>query len=215
MPDVSERAPLPSVPCSSLLGVALLSAFLVGGASACAAGDDDAETGTDSGAETDDSRGDPATTCFEAWADPIGTTTARTRPDRDDFGAMSLQLSYSVSDDFVATVVLDKITGRSAARPSDGPFSVGDNSGSWLELRDEDDAPLYTRGVYQLVPEYFEVPPPPGGDFENVVECPTEGALVVHDVPNDERATHVVLFQEPIDGELTFETVELLRVPLP
>ena len=92
---------------------------------------------------------------------------------------------------------------------------MGGNSGSWLELRDEDDRPLYTRGVYQLVPEFVEVPPPPGGDFENIIECPTEGVLVVHDVPNDTRAAQVVLFQEPIDGELTFETVELLRLPLP
>jgi hypothetical protein len=113
-------------------------------------------------------------------------------------------------------MVLDGIHGEMFVVPSDGPFSLERNAGTWVELRDEADRTLYTQSQYQLIADSKEVPPPPGPDgrFSNITTCPEHGLIRVQGFPNEPRAVHLVLFQKPVDGRRT-KTVELARFRLP
>jgi hypothetical protein len=157
----------------------------------------------------------PPASCFEAWACPLLLSSAPARPDPTANPGLRFELSYEASD-AEAQIELVEIHGAQVVRPSDGPFSPGTHSGAWAELRDANGTILYTRGFHELISEWREVPPDEdGGSPSQVLICPRGGALLLSGFPNPQQATELVLFQEPIDGERTYETVEFARFRLP
>lgn len=205
-----------SLPRTSVLGLALSlgcvspskqigatsSAAAEGGSAGTTAADgtgDTTERGDDAGAST----GDDA--CFAMWAEPIAEVTAPGRPDAAVPG-MRLGFTY-----VVGRITLAQIDEEPIVQPSDGPFSVDTHSGAWAELRDAADATLYTRGVFELVPETVEVQGPLG----QLPSCPEQGSLQLANFPNLADATTVVLFQGAIDGDPSGPTIELVRFALP
>jgi hypothetical protein len=193
--------------------VMTLAVFVMGCGGPEPSGESDASPSQHQGAHVECEQ--PPASCFEAWACPVILSSAPARPDPAEYSALRFRLSYEASDS-EARLELVGITGAHVAQSSDGPFSPDTHSGSWAELRDDDDRILYTRGFHELVPESREVPPDEeGGSPTNIIACPEQGELLLTAFANLESATELVLFQEPIDGERTFETVELARFHLP
>lgn len=175
------------------------------GSGSAGSGSDDTDP-SDGGSEDGGSdTGDVLVECFDAWADPVAVVEAPSRP-APGVPGMRLRFTYAPG-----VVTLTEITDEQVVQPADGPFSPEENSGTWVELRDAADQEVYTRGVFELIPESMEVFGPMG----NVVSCPEDGFLQVTNLPNDSSATQIVFFQEAIDGETTNETIELLRFDLP
>jgi hypothetical protein len=114
-----------------------------------------------------------------------------------------------------ARLELTKVVDLGAKRlpPSDPHFDPTSRSGTWVRLEDRSGTPLFTTQA-PLIEESLEVPP--GGDvgFTRILRCPGPTGISLL-VPNLPEATTLVLFEEPIDGKLTFRTVELARVALP
>jgi hypothetical protein len=154
-----------------------------------------------------------ADSCWEAWKAPEAKVTVAQRPPNP---GMIVRFWYEISPQGKGTITLDQLVGHNVVRTSDGPFSPGTHSGSWAELRDASDQVLFTQVKHKLVPESVEIPPPPGdGGFSNVWSCPTEGGFQLDNLPNTPEGTQIVLFSEPIDGQMTHKTVELARFQLP
>ena len=65
-----------------------------------------------------------------------------------------------------------------------------------------------------MVPESVEVHHEDGA-FSNPMYCPEDGAIWLYGLPNDPSIVDVVFFSEPVDGEVTYETIELARFQLP
>lgn len=141
--------------------------------------------------------------CFESWTDPVAIVEATTRPARSP--GMRLNFDYTPG-----VVTLTDIIEEQVVLPSDGPFDPDEVAGSWAELRDANDEVVYTQLAFQLIPESVEV----AGAGQAIV-CPDRGGLNLSNMSNDPAATQVVFFQEALDGELTSETIELLRFDLP
>jgi hypothetical protein len=159
----------------------------------------------DATADTLDGTSDTAEqACFDAWQDPMSAVVAIARPAAAP--AMRLHFEYEPG-----VVTLTEITEEEIVLPPDGPFDPDENSGSWVELRGADEAVLYTRLMHTLVPESVEVVGPLG----QLPTCPEDGFIQITNVPNDPAMTQVVFFQEPIDGESTLQTIELMRFELP
>jgi hypothetical protein len=153
-------------------------------------------------------------TCWDAWASPTARVTAPTRPAVATSPALRLTFTYGTVGGR-AEIVLGQAAMSSVTRPSDGPFSPGANAGSWVELRDASNATLYTRQVFELIPESLEGPGPDGG-FVRVAVCPMDSSIIVDNVPNAAAATHVVFFSDPIDGmPFGAPTREIARFALP
>jgi hypothetical protein len=89
----------------------------------------------------------------------------------------------------------------------------------WLEVRDAQEQPQYVRAMRNPIPEYAEVPPPPGGGrFSNVPAAGREGAfaLLVPDLPGGD---HVSLLQRAPGrpgsaGARSAGPAEVARLPL-
>ncbi|MCC7540871.1 MAG: hypothetical protein IT379_31930 [Deltaproteobacteria bacterium] len=170
----------------------------------------DSSTPTDSGPSPDSG----SESCWDGWAMPVSRTEAAARP-----ASPNMRLGFRYAEDAMGRgeIVLEDILERTVISPEDGPFMVGVHSGSWVELRDASDRTLFTRGIFELIPESLEVPPPPDGDggFMRVPTCPDPGFIFV-EVENDPAATHVVFFAEPLDGITTSElSREIARFTLP
>lgn len=149
--------------------------------------------------------------CAEAWATPRQITTAAARPATP---AMGLSFDYGLMGG--AHITLTEVTEGRVVQPADGPFSVQTHAGAWVELQDAAGVTRYTRGVFELIGESLEVPPPPGdGGFSRVDRCPDVGSIRLSNLPNDPAATQVVLFQEALDGRSGGPTIELARFALP
>lgn len=149
--------------------------------------------------------------CAEAWATPRLTTTAAARPATP---AMGLSFDYGLMGG--AQITLTEVTEDRVVQPADGPFSVETHAGAWVELQDAAGVTRYTRGVFELIGESLEAPPPPGdGGFSRVDRCPDVGSIRLSNLPNDAAATQVVLFQEALDGRSGGPTIELARFALP
>lgn len=152
--------------------------------------------------------------CWDGWDPVLARTTAATRPDATS-PAMRLELRYAETAEGRGEIVLESITGETVVGAEDGPFMVGTHSGAWVELRDAGGATLYTRGVFELIPESLEAVGPDGG-FVRVETCPEPGTIRLDNFENDPSATHLVLFGEPLDGVSTSEaSQELARFTLP
>ena len=108
-----------------------------------------------------------------------------------------------------------------ASRRSNSSGGEGDgdtsNCGSWVELRDVNNATLYTRLVWNLFGENVEVPPvPDGGDFMNFSVCPSNGFIRLNNLANLSNATDLVLYSDVIDGQFGVgPTTEIARFRLP
>lgn len=153
--------------------------------------------------------------CWDGWDPVLARTTATTRPDPATSPAMRLELRYGETAEGRGEIVLENIAGETVVGTEDGPFMVGTHSGSWIELRDASDATVYTRGIFELVPESVEAPGPDGG-FVRADTCPEPGTIRLNNFENDAAATHLVLFGEPLDGTTTSEaSQELARFTLP
>jgi hypothetical protein len=180
-----------------------------GGASTGSGSDESGSATSTSGSTAEGTTGDEAGTsdtaqaCWDQWAMPQAVVDATERPSSE-----GLRLEFEYAN---GTVTLTALSEETIVRSPDGPFNPDDFSGTWVELRDANDQVLYTRSEFQLIPESVEV----HGPISNLFECPEVGSLRLRDYANDPAATHVVFFQEPIDGQMTFETVELLRFELP
>src|SRR5688572_7317369 len=120
-------------------------------------------------------------TCFDAWADPSIAVSAPARPSAAS-PAMRLGVAYKTESDG-ARLDLDDIRASQIVGHGDGPFDASANSGSWVELRDAADRVLYTRGMWQLVPELVEAVGE-DGSFMIGVSCPGDGRVVLTDFPN-------------------------------
>ena len=169
----------------------------------------DGSVSLDSGADAGEA------SCWDGWDPVLARTTATTRPDPATSPAMRLELRYGETAEGRGEIVLESITGETIVGTEDGPFMVGTHSGSWIELRDASDATLYTRGVFELIPESLEAPGPDGG-FTRVATCPEPGTIRLTNFANDAGATQLVLFGEPLDGMTTSEASrELARFTLP
>jgi hypothetical protein len=153
-----------------------------------------------------------AQACWSAWQKPVAVVAAKTRP-ATTATALRLTFAYSIKAGR-GRVVLERIAADSVVMPSDGPFDTTKNAGSWVELRDRDGKTLHTRTVHALVPEVVEAPHP-SGTLTSHARCPTTGAFFLDTLPNDPRATHVVLVQEALDGEPGGRSIELVRFALP
>lgn len=166
--------------------------------------------GGDAGSdETDTGEGE---VCFDAWQSPRIEFTAPGQPNTQSSG-MNLVFEYGIDGTGEAFIELSMIGADDVVIPSDGPFSPGVHSGSWLELQDANGQAIYTR-LTELVPEFVEAPGENGG-FEQIPVCPTAGQFRISNLERTVDADDVVLFAEPIDGEMTFQTSELARFPLP
>jgi hypothetical protein len=150
--------------------------------------------------------------CFDAWADPSVIVSAPARPSPAS-PAMRLEVSYGVEAGG-GRLDLDDIRPSQIVGHGDGPFDASANSGSWVELRDAAEQVLYTRGVWQLVPELVEAVGD-DGKFMIGVSCPGEGRVLLTDFPNLTSARWLVFFQEALDGKMTNQTIELARFALP
>jgi hypothetical protein len=127
---------------------------------------------------------------------------------------MRVSFTYGTSNGR-GRIVLDRIAGEQVVGTSDGPFTPGLNSGHWVELRDASDRTLFTVVEHQLVPESAEGPGPDGG-FMNVPVCPSNGIILLTNLPNDAAATHVVFFGDALDGVAdSGPTREIARFALP
>jgi hypothetical protein len=175
------------------------------GSSAADQGDGD---GSDTGVSDDGSSGlatsgDTEDACFDAWAQPIAVTTAPSRP-----STPGMRANFEYAD---GVVTLVSIADEQIVQPSEGPFSPEKNSGTWIELRDASDTTIYTRGFFELIPEAVEVFDPPSW----IPQCPGDGSLFLPNLDNAAAATQLVFFQEAVDGEMTLDTIELMRFDLP
>ncbi|MCA9527864.1 MAG: hypothetical protein KC549_16370, partial [Myxococcales bacterium] len=150
--------------------------------------------------------------CAAAWRAPALSVDAAPLPAGSV--AMTIDLDYGLRDGR-GFITLRALRATGVARPSDGPFSVDENAGHWAELQDADGATLYTRGVFQLIVESLEAPPAGDSGFARVDVCPDAGSIRLGDLPNDPRATQLVLFQDAIDGRFEGPTIEVARFPLP
>lgn len=150
--------------------------------------------------------------CADLWSDPIAVIDANVvRPD-PGYSGMNISLTYAIEGDS-AVVTLEGLSGRSGVSPG----FAGDiyaYSGKFAQLRDANDAVLYTQSEYYLIQESAEVPGTTG--FSNVEFCPDDGYILLMDYPNAAAAEWVVLIQERIDGRMENGPLqEIVRIPLP
>ncbi len=150
--------------------------------------------------------------CFSAWQNVQSIVTATDTP--SDANGLRFELTYRLNESNQAEIELENIAAEAVVQDSDGPFSTETHSGHWAELRDDQNQTLYTRQVFQLIPESVEVFPGPDSGFSNVTQCPEDGVIRLQNMDNIASATQLVLFQDEIDGK-DGPTIEFARFYLP
>lgn len=189
---------------------------------ACAMGDmvpDDFEPnarmavfmGSDAGTKDGNISSD-AGDCYAPWQSPVTEVTPTSMPTSV---GMTVEFSYnSAGAGDRALITLETFVETTFFSDSDGPFTIEENSGHWVELRDANDKTLYTQTKFSIISDFMEAFPGPDGGFVNIPGCLKIGTLRITNMANPPEATQIVFFQDAIDG-MDGPTIEFARFDLP
>ena len=117
----------------------------------------------------------------------------------------TLQITFAYDGERVRLVDIRRRQGIAPGSPLPTPVA-GKNSGSWVELRDGQDRPLFYRGLHNPV-RYMVEEHLPDGRIRAVPGPPETGTFEVL-LPDIPEAASVVLFSSPFDMEHSGEPAE-------
>ena len=124
----------------------------------------------------------------------------------------TLQITFAYDGERVRLARIERLQGIAPGSPPPAP-KVGENSGSWVELRDAQDRLLFYRVLHNPVRYMVEEHLPDGRI--RAVPGPAEAGTFDVLLPDIPEAASVALFSSPFDMERSGEPAEEIgRFPL-